>query len=331
MSRFKFITVALFWNLIAGFFSLLSASQAQTPGTVIAVSSGNTPAGTNQYDSAIWAAGRVENITSWSELGGLFTSLQGAKVFAYGVAGALVAVAIAFLLHYLVIGPKRFSHDGNKILAFSLLERVAHFVAAISWIILVPTGIIMLFGADLGGGAPIRLAKNAHGIATVIFAISLPPLLVIWFWRMLPRFYDLRWLLMVGGYLSKQKREIPAGKFNAGQKMWYYVAFFGGLVMIATGAAMYFLDFAYPAKYFGLAQIDLLRLSAIIHSTLGVLCAVFFAVHIYMAAIAIKGAIHSMITGYKEEEEVYYLHHYWYEELVEKGKIKPFTPKNSSH
>jgi formate dehydrogenase, cytochrome B subunit len=28
-----------------------------------------------------------------------------------------------------------------------------------------------------------------------------------------------------------------------------------------------------------------------------------------------------MITGYKEEEEVYVLHHYWYQELVKKNKI----------
>ncbi|MBR6952549.1 MAG: formate dehydrogenase subunit gamma, partial [Campylobacter sp.] len=37
---------------------------------------------------------------------------------------------------------------------------------------------------------------------------------------------------------------------------------------------------------------------------------------------AIKGAIHSMISGYKEEEEVYVLHHYWYRELLDKKKIE---------
>ena len=28
-----------------------------------------------------------------------------------------------------------------------------------------------------------------------------------------------------------------------------------------------------------------------------------------------------MITGYKEEEEVYVLHHYWYQELIKKNQI----------
>ena len=74
---------------------------------------------------------------------------------------------------------------------------------------------------------------------------------------------------------------------------------------------------------FGLSHIELLRLSAIIHNLLGIVCAVFFGVHIYMAVFAIKGSIHSMVSGYKEEEEVYILHSYWYKELSKKKQIEP--------
>ena len=49
--------------------------------------------------------------------------------------------------------------------------------------------------------------------------------------------------MIVGGYLSKTKKPVPAGKFNAGQKTWYWMATLGGMIMILTGAAMYFLDF----------------------------------------------------------------------------------------
>ena len=87
---------------------------------------------------------------------------------------------------------------------------------------------------------------------------------------------------------------------------------------------MYFMDFASGdvASFFGLSQIELLRASAIIHNTLGIVCAVFLLVHLYMAAVAVAGAIHSMITGYQEEEEIYTLHHYWYQELKRKGIVK---------
>ena len=39
-----------------------------------------------------------------------------------------------------------------------------------------------------------------------------------------------------------------------------------------------------------------------------------------MAVFAIKGAINSIITGYKEEEEVEYLHSSWYIEAEKRGK-----------
>jgi len=41
-----------------------------------------------------------------------------------------------------------------------------------------------------------------------------------------------KWMMIVGGYLSKEKKPIPAGKFNAGQKMWYWIATLGGMVMV---------------------------------------------------------------------------------------------------
>ena len=176
---------------------------------------------------------------------------------------------------------------------------------------------------DLGGGAFVRFCKNAHGLATIAFAIAVMPMLVTWFWRMLPRAYDIKWMMIVGGYLSKKKRTIPAGKFNAGQKAWFWVATLGGIVMIATGASMFFLDYNIPEmrSALGMSQIEILRASAIIHNFLGAVCAVFLLVHIYMAVFAISGAIHSMIDGHKPEEEVYVLHHYWYRELLDKGQI----------
>ncbi|MCV3373731.1 formate dehydrogenase subunit gamma [Campylobacter lari] len=275
-------------------------------------------------NTQIWDVQRVMNIESYQNFGALWTKLQG-EYIASAVLIILIVVISAFALHYMVIGPKKFSHDGKKIYAFSVFERLFHFVAAISWIILVPTGLIMIFGSYFGGGFFVRMCKNLHGIATILFIISIIPMLLCWIKRMLPASYDLRWMMIVGGYLSKEKKPVPAGKFNFGQKSWYYIAVFGGFLMIITGAFMFFLDFNSTSlqPIFGISHIDILRASAIIHNILGILCAVFFAIHIYMAVFAIKGSIHSMISGYKEEEEVYILHSYWYKELSDKKQINP--------
>jgi len=282
-----------------------------------------------QGNSDVWGNARLENIDSYGNgFGPIFLQFQGhlqsSGFFAWLALGAVLGVIVAFIGHYAIIGPKHFDHHAGKpIYAFNKFERLYHLVAAVAWAILVPTGLIMMFGEEFGGGAFVRFCKNAHGLATIAFAISVVPMFLLWFWRMLPRAYDIKWMMIVGGYLSKKKRTIPAGKFNAGQKAWFWVATLGGIVMIATGASMFFLDYDIPAmrSALGMSQIEILRASAIIHNFLGAVCAVFLLVHIYMAVFAISGAIHSMIDGYKPEEEVYVLHHYWYRELLDKGQI----------
>jgi formate dehydrogenase subunit gamma len=277
-------------------------------------------------DSQIWGEARIQNILEYGregslKLGVLFTMLQSTwfyKIFL----GILIGVPAIFLLHFLTIGPKVFSHGGKKIYTFSLFKRGIHAIAAIAFIVLIPTGLMMVFGKYLGGGALVESARHLHGVATILFSISVVPMFLFWLKDMLPTVDDIKWIFILGGYLSKEIKEIPAGKFNAGQKMWFWIATLGGIVMIITGAFMYLQDFDFGiAKAFGLSQIDLLRVSAIVHNVLAFAIIALFFTHVYMAAIAIKGAIASMITGYKEEEEIKYLHSSWYKKLKKEGEI----------
>lgn len=271
-------------------------------------------------DSQIWGTMIITNILEYGKehstnLGPLFTTLQ-SEYFGKIFLAILLGVPLVFLAHYVVFGPKKFSHDGEKIYIFSVFKRVIHLLAAVSFIILVPTGFMIVFAKYLGGGTLVETARHLHGIASVIFLVSVIPMFLFWVLEMLPTTDDIKWMFILGGYLSKKVKEIPAGKFNAGQKMWFWLATAGGIVLIATGAAMYFQDFDYGiASSFGMSQIDLLRLSAIIHNALAVVITAFFFTHVYMSLFAIKGAITSMITGYKEEDEVKFLHSSYYKKL----------------
>ncbi len=276
----------------------------------------------SSYDSPLYGTAMLNAIPHYSTFGEMFTFLQ-RDWFWKGFLIALFLVPIAGGIHYLIIGPKVFSHHGKKIYAFSVLMRVMHNLAALSFLVIVPTGFIMAFGDFFGGGTFVRICKNLHDLATPVFAITVLPMIIAWIRDMFPNSDDIKWMMIVGGYLSKEKKPVPAGKFNAGQKAWFWIAMPGGIIMILTGAIMYFLNanLSPIATFFGVSQIDLLRICAIIHNILGMIVATFFMVHVYMAAIAIKGAIHSMITGYKEEEEVAILHSSWYKQLKEQGKV----------
>ncbi len=276
--------------------------------------------------SAIFGKDLLENILQYDKQGSLhlgywFTFLQG-KVFTKAFLAISFGVPLAFLIHYLVIGPMVFSHDRKKIYVFNLFHRIVHWWAGVSFVILVPTGLIMVFAASLGGGEFVRICKELHFAATFVFAIAVLPMFFMWVKDMFIALADIKWLLIFGGYLNKDKKPVPAHKFNAGQKTWFWAATLGGIFMIITGLSMSFQDFHIKfLQDLGVSQIDYLRACAILHNVLGLYIVALFFVHLYMSMFAIKGAVRSMISGYKEEEEVEILHSLFYKELKEKKVI----------
>ncbi len=233
----------------------------------------------------------------WQQYGQMFTALQG--VWFWKIFLAVISIIPAlFLIHYLIIGAKRFAHDGEYVYFFNLFNRVVHFFAALSFSLLVITGLAVVFGSFFGGGGFVRMARYVHLIAAMVFILPGLLMFLMWFKDMLPKLYDISWMLILGGYLSKRKKPVPAGKFNAGQKMYFWFATAGGGIMAYTG---------YLIWGFG-ADIDSIRLSTMVHNILAAGIVAFYLTHVYMSVFAIAGSLESMKTGYKPKEEVDILH-----------------------
>lgn len=233
----------------------------------------------------------------WQQYGQTFTHLQ-ASLFSRIFLLTLTLMPAVFFLHYLVIGAKQFSHQGQDVLYFPFVIRLIHWLTASSFTLLVLTGLMVIFGKLLGGGEIGMAGRAVHLAAAVVFTVSAFFMFLNWVKDMLPMPHDIGWILIMGGYLSKKKKPVPAGKFNAGQKAWFWLATAGGAVMAWTGYHLY--------AFKGVT--DQLRLMAIIHNFLGVVLVAFFIIHLYMSLFAIKGSIRSMVTGYKPREEVEILH-----------------------
>lgn len=243
--------------------------------------------------------------TGWGEI---FTFLQ-ANYFANIFLAILIIVPLAFLGHYIVIGQRKFQH-GKMVKVFSSYNIAVHWLAAIPFVLVCLTGLVMIFGDKLGGGAFVRFARDVHAIATCVFAPFGLLMFLMWVKDALPKAYDMRWFMIMGGYLSKANNPIPAGKFNAGQKMWFWIATLGGACMVITGGFL----------FFQAATLDTLRLLAIIHNCIGFFIIAFLIVHIYMAVFAIEGALGAILHGNMGEEEIAILHSYYYEEIKRLGK-----------
>lgn len=233
----------------------------------------------------------------WQQYGELFTVLQGQWIWKIFLV-VITAVPAVFLLHYLIIGAKHFDHGGEQIYFFSLYNRIVHFVAAVSFSLLVITGLLIIFGAFFGGGSLIRIARYVHLCSAIVFVVPGFLMLLMWFVKMLPQLHDIHWMFILGGYLSKKKKPVPADKFNAGQKMYFWFATVGGGVMAYTG---------YVIWGFG-ADLDTVRIYTLIHNLLGVGIVAFYLTHCYMSVFAIAGSLESIKTGYKPKDEVDILH-----------------------
>jgi len=265
----------------------IAQSSGQLPTTV-----GSVPLLTATYEQI------NANFTGeWQQYGQLFTDLQ-QFLFPRLFLLVITIVPVVFFLHYVAIGPMVFDHGGKQVYCYNLFVRIVHWCAALTFSLLLVTGLMVVFAALLGGGSIVIMARTVHLVSAAGFAITAFLMLLVWIKDMLPTFYDLKWIIIVGGYLSKEVKPVPAGKFNAGQKMWFWLATLGGGVMAVTG---YFL-FSFPA------DIDTLRISAIIHNFLGAAMVAMLITHVYMSMAAIKGSLGSMISGYKAESELKILH-----------------------
>jgi formate dehydrogenase subunit gamma len=239
----------------------------------------------------------------WQNSGRLFIDLQ-QNLFNPLFGSILVVMAGLFLCHYLCIGPKSFPHTGEDIDYYSFFCRLIHLLAALSFTVLLLSGLVIVFGRTFGAG-PAAAARFLHLPAALVFVPAALLLFLIWVVDMLPAAYDLEWLRLGGGYLSKRQQKVPAGKFNLGQKSWFWLAVIGGAVMAYSGYRLY--DFAGDP----LAA----RQALMLHHFLGAVFLVMFMVHLYMAVIAVKGSLKSMLTGRKAAAEVVYMHGKYAEKL----------------
>ncbi len=280
--------------------------NTQTSGIV----SGSVLLGEGLSAERLTSGESITGIRAINGLGELFTILQG-KYFAIIFLCVILFVPLAFFGHYKAIGARHYNHN-SKLRVFSKYNILVHWFAAVPCIIICVTGLMMVFGAYLGGGALVRFARDLHGLFTPIFAVFGTLMFAMWVKDCLPKMHDIKWFAIMGGYLDKANRIIPAHKFNAGQKIWFWIATMGGAVMIITGAIM----------FFQCANINALRLTAMIHNVMGFAFWAMLITHIYMAAFAIEGAIESILNGNMGEEEVSMLHSLYYEDLKKSGKLE---------
>ena len=195
-------------------------------------------------------------------------------------------------------------------------ERAVHSIHAISFIILLLTGIGLyskeFFGITrLFGG--VDWSRFIHHWIGVVFIITL--FMMYFQWKDVAAVFDeddREWFRVFGGYLGKGVKVPPSGKFNAGQKMFFKMILYAGILFGITGIIMWIPQILSIPKF-------IVQLTYILHDMILIGLVMGVLVHAYLGTIANPGTISSLLTGQVDEQWARHHHEKWYK-AVKKGK-----------
>jgi len=209
--------------------------------------------------------------------------------------------------------------SGIKILRFTLNQRVAHWSVAILFVILALTGLILMFGRQaiipvMGNeafGTIAIVAKTLHDYLGPAFGVALIFLFLLFVRDNLPSLKeDIAWLLKGGGLFGGHA---SSGRYNAGEKGWFWVAAIVGGAIVVSGVV---LDF----PIFGQTR-DTMEYYHVIHSIAAVIMIIASFGHIYMGTAAMEGTFEVMQTGYCDANWAKEHHDLWYEKVKDSGEV----------
>lgn len=239
--------------------------------------------------------------------------------------------------------------SGRLIERFNNLERFAHWLVAGTFIVLGITGLNIMYGRYLFGGqatasgefgglhqffaAVTVYGKLAHNFLAFGFMLGLVLILALWVRDNIPRRIDLKWLAIAGGLFSKNVHP-PARKFNAGQKLLFWVVILGGLSMSLSGISLMFpFTFAMFGKTFAalnvfgfglpadLSVVEEMQLSQLWHAVVSLVMIAIIIGHIYIGTFGMQGAYDAMGSGMVDENWAREHHGLWVAEM--KGEAPP--------
>src|SRR5262249_10404621 len=185
--------------------------------------------------------------------------------------------------------------SGRSIVRFNAFERFVHWMTATCFIVLALTGLNITFGKELllpwlGPEAFTtwsQWAKYAHNYVSFPFTLGVVLIFLMWIAWNIPNRVDVEWLKEGGGIVGHTHP--LAYRFNAGQKMIYWIVVLGGGAVAATGYMLMF-----P---FYLTDISGMQIVQVVHAVVALLFIAAMLGHIYMGTIGMQGAFEAMWDG----------------------------------
>lgn len=237
--------------------------------------------------------------------------------------GSILAMLVVLVLFYALRGPIRVESGltGVKLLRFNALDRFGHWLSAGCFVVLGLTGLNLVVGRYVllpligpeAFGTVTAYGKLAHNYLAWPFMLGLILMFVVWVKDNLPRSVDATWLAAGGGMFGGAHP--PAGKFNAGQKIVFWIVIIGGAALSVTGVLLMF-----PFLLGGASDWQLMQF---LHGVIGGLMVALMLGHIYLGSVGMEGAFGAMSSGEVDLSWAREHHALWAEEMKVAGRTPP--------
>jgi len=227
---------------------------------------------------------------------------------------AINGMLVLLVVFYVARGMVRLEsgRSGRTIVRFNAAERFVHWMTASCFIVLALSGLNIIFGRPLllplmspeAFTAWSEWAKYAHNYLSFPFTLGVVLIFLMWLGGNIPNRVDIEWLRRGGGIVGHDHP--PAQRFNAGQKLIYWIVVLGGAAMAVSGYVLIF-------PFYG-TTIEAMQNAEIVHGVVAMLFIAAMLGHIYIGTIGMEGAFEAMGRGTVDLNWAGEHHNLWFEE-----------------
>jgi formate dehydrogenase subunit gamma len=202
----------------------------------------------------------------------------------------------------------------DEVQRYNFAERAYHWINAIAYTYLMLTGLAIFtplaywLAYVLGGPATIRYWHPWIGL---IYLAT-----IFWMHRLWKRDMqkipeDEQWSKNIRAYAENRDELMPPqGRFNAGQKQFWWVMLYCTFILLITGIIMWIPE-KMPRELHWV-----LPITVFIHSATALITIAAFIIHVYMSVWVTPGSVKAMVEGHVSTNWARTHHRLWYEKIT---------------
>jgi formate dehydrogenase subunit gamma len=205
---------------------------------------------------------------------------------------------------------------GDAIVRHRLASRVIHWLVAVSFFLALFSGLpiwtpAFAWAAPLLGG--LHVCRWLHPWAGLFFTAAMLMMFVHWLSAMRLEPGDREWLRprRVVQYMRHEGDDAEGGKYNGGQKLFFFAAALAALGLLASGIVLWF-----PLTFPRVAS----EAFTLLHDVTFILMAAAIVLHVYLGTAAEPGTFRSMTRGTVTKPWARLHHPRWYREVTGESK-----------